>query len=333
MSTAGYVPCTAELDNVLDKFYYAFVDMLVGKTKGHFVDKADMYKVLQTSVSLLFLFTQCSTHDIVSLQTNINHELAKCDVDTPSFDTLLKELKKMKLLFDNPLGHVPSKDFLCLADMHIAPSILCKLQTPPKDIELVTSRGKTQPRKSSSKPATTQAPSSNSSKPPAIAKPAAKADVVKASPKVKHNDEPDHTKIQPQPIKKKIVTYIDINASDKSSIEEEEEDAEEESGEDDKEVIEVAKKTRRKPVKSPAIITDDMDDDASGKKNDDTSGKKKRTEWSAADRTQTALDAEWSFQDRGDPCLVEDKDFWYGPLYWGSYSTPLARLVAATFII
>jgi len=71
MSTAGYVPHTAELDNMLNKFYHVFVDMLVGKTKGQFVDKADMYKVLQTVVSLLFLFMQCSTHDIVSLQTNI----------------------------------------------------------------------------------------------------------------------------------------------------------------------------------------------------------------------------------------------------------------------
>jgi len=197
MSTAGYIPHMAELDNALNKFYHTFVDMLVGKTKGQFVDKVDMYKVLQTTVSLLFLFTQCSTHDIVSLQTNINHELTKCNTDTPSFNALLKELKRMKPLFDDPLGNVPSKDFLCLADMHIAPSILHKLQTPLKDIKLVTGGGKAQPRKSSSKPATTQTPSSNSSKPPAIAKPAAKADVVKASPNVKHNNKPDHMKIQP----------------------------------------------------------------------------------------------------------------------------------------
>jgi len=81
-----------------------------------------------------------------------NHELVKCNTDTLSFDALLKELKKMKLLFDDSLGHVPAKDFLHLTDMHIAPSILRKLQTPPKDIKLVTSRGKAQPRKLSSKP-------------------------------------------------------------------------------------------------------------------------------------------------------------------------------------
>ena len=100
---------------------------------------------------------------------------------------------------------------------------------------------------------------------------------------------------------------------------------EEQGGEDDEQVIEVAKKTCRKPVKSPEIITDEMDDNTGSKKNDDAGGKKKRIEWSAADRTQAALDVEWSFQNCGDPCLVEDKDFQYGPLYWGFYSTLLTK--------
>ena len=63
MSTSAYIPRTQELNDALEKFHHAFVDMLVGKTKaGQYVDKPDMYKAMQAAVSLLFLFMRCSTH-------------------------------------------------------------------------------------------------------------------------------------------------------------------------------------------------------------------------------------------------------------------------------
>ena len=66
MSTSGYIPRTQELNDALDKFHNAFIDMLVGKTKaGEFVDKPDMYKAMQAVVSLLFLFMWHSTPHVV----------------------------------------------------------------------------------------------------------------------------------------------------------------------------------------------------------------------------------------------------------------------------
>ena len=52
--SATYVPRTATLDDAIEKFHHAFVDMLVGK-EGKFVNKPDMYRVLQAAVSTLFL--------------------------------------------------------------------------------------------------------------------------------------------------------------------------------------------------------------------------------------------------------------------------------------
>ena len=50
MSTSGYVPRTQELNDALERFHNAFVDMLVGNTKaGQFVDKPDMYKAMQAA--------------------------------------------------------------------------------------------------------------------------------------------------------------------------------------------------------------------------------------------------------------------------------------------
>ena len=52
--SATFVPHTTKLDDAIEKFHHAFVDMLVGK-EGKFVNKPDMYRVLQATVSTLFL--------------------------------------------------------------------------------------------------------------------------------------------------------------------------------------------------------------------------------------------------------------------------------------
>ena len=162
-----------------------------------------------------------------------------------------------------------------------------------------------------SKPTTTNAAGGNKSKSKPIAKQAEDPPIVQE-------------KIQPRPIKKKAVTYVELDQSDESSGEEEEGDEEGDSGQDEEEEEEeeeevevvVAKSARRKVVKSPAVITDEMEEDAGGGE---------AIHWSQADRRQAEEDAAWSGPDRRDPCLVDDKDLRYGPLYWGSYNTPLAK--------
>ncbi|KIJ93369.1 hypothetical protein K443DRAFT_12924 [Laccaria amethystina LaAM-08-1] len=54
MSTR-FVPRSDTLEDVIEKFHIAFVDMLVGKMdEGKFVNKGDMYKAMQ-AVSPAFL--------------------------------------------------------------------------------------------------------------------------------------------------------------------------------------------------------------------------------------------------------------------------------------
>ena len=84
-------------------------------------------------------------------------------MDTPTFDPLLNELKQMKLLYEDPSDQVPAKPFLHLTNLHIAPSILRKLQSPPKTgTELSTDGATTKVpvagKQSNAKPATTKAP-------------------------------------------------------------------------------------------------------------------------------------------------------------------------------
>ena len=102
-----------------------------------------------------------------------------CNAATPTLDPLLNELKCMKPIYKDPMRHVPTKDFLHLANLHITPLILRKLTSPLKTaIELMTGGGTTAAGKqSNSKGATTK---STSSKPPVMTKrPAAKADEEK----------------------------------------------------------------------------------------------------------------------------------------------------------
>ena len=93
-------------------------------------------------------------------------------------------------------------------------------------------------------------------------------------------------KIQPRPIKKKAITYIELDQSDESSGEEEEGDEEGDSGQDEEEEEEVkvvvAKSARRKVVKSLAVITDEMEEDTSDGE---------AIHWSQADRRQAEEDA------------------------------------------
>ena len=312
---------------------------------------------------------QCPSHCFP--QSDVNQELARCDADTPTFDPLLDELKRMKPLYEDPAGHVPAKPFLRLADLHIAPSILRKLQSTPKSGTELSTGGTTTKvpvagKQSNAKPATTKA---TTSKPATTTKPpASKADVgskpttiarsagggvpSKVTTVVKRDDDSHRAKVQPQPVDKKRVKYVEIHSSDASSGEEGEEkegDEEEESDEEGEEE-EVVVKTRRKVVKSAAIITDEMDNDTGGdKKADKTASRGRKVDnnagggrkmdhnagggakdrkipWSAADIEQAELDAEWAAPDRDDPCVVNwnCKDIRYGPLYWGSYNTPLA---------
>ena len=66
MSTSAYIPRTQELNDALEKFHHAFINMLVGKTNpGQFVDKSDMYKAMQAAVSLLCLFMRRNAPHIV----------------------------------------------------------------------------------------------------------------------------------------------------------------------------------------------------------------------------------------------------------------------------
>ena len=291
-------------------------------------------------------------------------------METPTFDPLLDELKRMRPLYDDPAGQVPAKQFLRLADLHVAPSILRKLQSPPKTgTELSTGGATTKVpavgKQSNAKPATTKAPTSKpatTTKPPApkadvrsssttIIKSAGGSVPSKATPFVKRDDDGHAAKIQPRPIQKKQVQYVEIHSSDASSGEEgegQEEEEEEESDEEEEEEEVVVKKIRRRVVKSAAVITDEMDNAdgerkgekhagggkvdnnaGGGKKVDNNAGgggKDRRIPWSAADIEQAELDAEWAVPDRDDPCVVNwnSKDIRYGPLYWGSYHTPLA---------
>ena len=357
--SASYVPRSAALNNAIEKFHHAFVDMLVGNTDGRrFVNKADMFKALQAAVRILFHCMHRGTDHIVDFQHLVNSELATCDAETPTYDPLLEELKSMKPLYDHPSGNVPANEFLRLARQFIPPSIVRKLDAPPKsDIELITGgttkppgTGKDSTTKPTTKPTTTKPTTKTTkpanSKPPATTKPATKPDVnskqtmttngtkqttttngsgstkpAKSNPIVKRADDSPVQKIQPRPIKKKAVTYVEVEESDVSTGEEEEGEEEEESGQEEDEVEEVevpvAKPARKKVVKSAAMITDEMEEDAAG------GGEK--IQWSREDRVQADKDAAWSGVDHRDPCLVENKDLRYGPLYWGSYNTPLAE--------
>jgi hypothetical protein len=68
MSTR-FVPRSDTLEDVIEKFHIAFVDMLVGKMdEGKFVNKGDMYKAMQAVVRVLFLCMQRSTDDLVIMQ-------------------------------------------------------------------------------------------------------------------------------------------------------------------------------------------------------------------------------------------------------------------------
>lgn len=335
--SASYVPSTAALDDAIEKFHHAFVDMLVGKTdEGKFVNKADMYRVFQAAVSSLFLCMQRSTDQFVTLQHAVNTQLITCDADTPTFDPLLDELKSMKALYDHPSGHVPAKSFLRLANQYIPPSIVRKLESPPKtDLQLITGGTTKRPGTAKDSNARTTTAKPTSTKPPATSKPSAtKPDVgskpttttnaaggtkpSKSNPIVKRAEDPTIAeKIKPRAIKKKAVSYVDVEESDESTGEEEEGEEEEDSGEDeDEEEVPAVKAARRKVVKSPAVVTDAMDEAA---------GRSEKIQWSAADKQQAAQDAQWSGPDRRDPGLVEDMDLRYGPLYWGSYTTPLAK--------
>ena len=338
--SASYVPRSPALNDAIEKFHHAFVDMLVGKTdERKFVSKPDMYKVLKAAVRNLFLCMKCSTDYIVILQHLVNTELETCDAETPTFDPLLDELKLIKPLYDHPQGNVPVKGLLNVARQFIPPSIVRKLDSPPiSDLELMTS-GTTKVRgtgKDSTARTTTVKPTST--KPPAITKPATKTDIsangptttnaagVTKTPKSKPivKPAPDAAvkeKIQPRPIKKKAVTYVELDASDESTGDEDEgegEDEEESGQEEEEEEVEVreVKPARRKVVKSAAVITDEMDEAAAAGK---------EIEWSLADKQQADKDAAWTGFDRKDPCWVDGKDLRYGPLYWGLYSTPLAK--------
>jgi hypothetical protein len=339
MSTR-FVPRSDTLEDAIEKFHIAFVDMLVGKTdEGKFVNKGDMYKAMQAAVRVLFLCMQRSTDDLVIMQQLVIAELITCDADTPNFDPLLGELKNMKPLYDHAFGNVPAKEFLRLARLWIAPSFLRRLEVPlKKDAELVTGRTTILPATGKGSTARTITTKTTTSKFPATTKPSAtKPDTgskrttttntaggtkpSKSHPIVKGAEVSTVAeKIQPRPIKK-IVTYMELDESDDSSGEEDGE-GEEESGEDEaeEEEVEVAvvKPARRKAVKSPAVITDEMDEDKS-------SGGGESIKWSAADKLQAAEDVQWGGPDQRDPCLVEKKDLRYGPLYWGSYTTPLAK--------
>ncbi|EDR07826.1 uncharacterized protein LACBIDRAFT_327559 [Laccaria bicolor S238N-H82] len=303
---ASFVPRTATLDAAIEKFHNAFVNMLVGKTDGaKFVNKSDMFVVLKAA------------HEV-------NNELARCDVETPTYDPLLAELKNMMPLYEHPSGNVPFQERLDLP--------------PTTDLELITG-GMTKPKDSTAKTATTKpvTAKTTTANPPATTKPATKPDVATkrttataakstnaagakvtnaaGGKKVNAAGVKSIPMIEARNVVRKAVTYLSVDEDESSGEEkqeEEEESGQEEEEEEEAEVVS-ARPTRRRVVKSAAVITDEMEEDEG-------------ITWSLADRRQAERDAAWSGPDPKDPCSNNDtKDIRYWQFYWGPYSTPLAK--------